>query len=56
MTKRVYAVGLSDPAKKAVDLTCRHQITGLFVVDENNKVVGVVSEVDKQGKLLGIVS
>jgi CBS domain-containing protein len=46
MTKQVYTVRPSDSAKKAADLICRHQIAGLPVIDENNKVVGVVSEKD----------
>lgn len=51
MTKDVYTVKPDDLASKAVALICKHNIAGLPVVDEENKVVGVVSEKDLLSKM-----
>lgn len=51
MTKKVYAVRSDDLVSKAVNLICKHNIAGLPIVDEGNKVVGVVSEKDLLSKM-----
>ncbi len=51
MTKKVYAVKQDDSVSKAVNLICKNNIAGLPVVDEEGKVVGVVSEKDLLSKM-----
>lgn len=46
MTTLVHTVKPDDKVGKAVYLICRHNIAGLPVVNDQNKVVGVVSEKD----------
>jgi CBS domain-containing protein len=46
MTTYVHKVKPEDKVSKAVYLICRHNIAGLPVVDDQDKVVGVISEKD----------
>ena len=46
MTKEVVTVGLKTRVSEIARLISTHAISGLPVVDENNKVVGVITELD----------
>ena len=46
MTKEVVTVGLTTRVSEIARLISTHAISGLPVVDENNKVVGVITELD----------
>lgn len=46
MTTKVISVGPDDNIEKAVKILAEHNISGLPVVDENNKVVGIISSSD----------
>lgn len=46
MTTKVISVGPDDSIEKAVKILAEHNISGLPVVDENNKVVGIISSSD----------
>jgi len=46
MTKEVLTVKGDDSLAQAARLICRHHISGLPVVDEEGKLVGIVSEKD----------
>jgi len=46
MTKDVIAVKPETPILEALELIARHDISGLPVVDEDNRLVGVLSEKD----------
>lgn len=46
MTTNVITVRPGDDVEKAARLLLEHQISGLPVVDENNRVVGIISEGD----------
>lgn len=46
MTTLVHTVKPDDKVSRAVYLICRHNIAGLPVVNDRNKVVGVISEKD----------
>lgn len=46
MTKEVITVKPADEVEKAARLLLEHKISGLPVVDEENRVVGVISEGD----------
>ncbi len=52
MTSDVRTVRPETSAKEALQLLVDHHISGLAVVDESNKIVGVLSEKD----LLGVFS
>ena len=46
MTKEVVFVNRTTPLKDVADILNRHDISGVPVVDDENKVVGVISEKD----------
>ena len=46
MTKKVVTVNPDTPIYDAIDILIRLGITGMPVVDEGNKLVGMISEVD----------
>jgi CBS domain-containing protein len=46
MTHRVVTVGPDAPIREAVRLLLDHGVSGLPVVDENRKLLGVISEID----------
>lgn len=46
MTMEVVAVAESTPFKEVAKLLARHRISGVPVVDDDEKVVGVISETD----------
>lgn len=46
MTKQVFSVRPATPLREVAELMGKHGISGLPVVDENKKVVGVISERD----------
>lgn len=46
MTKRVKTCRPDDDLQKALDLMTEQQIRRICVVDENNKLVGIVSQAD----------
>jgi CBS domain-containing protein len=46
MTKEVIAVGPDDNVEKVARLLLDHNISGLPVIDEKGKVVGIISEGD----------
>jgi CBS domain-containing protein len=46
MTMEVVAVAESTPFKEVATLLARHRISGVPVVDDDEKVVGVISETD----------
>jgi CBS domain-containing protein len=46
MTKDVVAVSPETPLREVAELLARHRISGVPVVDEERRVVGVVSEAD----------
>jgi CBS domain-containing protein len=46
MTKDVIAVGPQTPIFEALELIAKHDISGLPVVDEDNNLIGVLSEKD----------
>ncbi|HSG05425.1 MAG TPA: CBS domain-containing protein [Nitrospiria bacterium] len=46
MTRNPITVLEDDPVEKAIDLLVEHKISGLPVVDHDNRLVGVLSEID----------
>jgi CBS domain-containing protein len=46
MSKKVITVAPDTPLQEAARLMVEHKIGGLPVVDENNRVVGVITETD----------
>jgi CBS-domain-containing membrane protein len=50
MTRNVVTARAETPVTEVIQLLAKHRYTGLPVVDENNKLVGVVSESDIIGK------
>lgn len=46
MTKDVLTINQDEKVSKATEILLSHKISGLPVVDEENKVVGVISETD----------
>lgn len=46
MTHRVLTVGPDAPIREAVKLLLDHGVSGLPVVDEDRKLLGVISEID----------
>jgi CBS domain-containing protein len=46
MTEKVITIDKEAPVDKIIKLLLKHRISGAPVVDENNKIVGVVSEED----------
>lgn len=46
MTKQVVAVGSDTDLEKAVRLLSEHKISGMPVVDDGGRVVGIISEAD----------
>lgn len=49
MTKKVVTVGPKDKVKEAVRLMVENEVSGLPVVDEDCKVVGLLTEADALG-------
>ena len=58
MTTEVVSIGLNDNLEKAVKLLADNNISGLPVVDDSNRVIGIISESDivKFSSKLQIVS
>ena len=46
MTPNVITVSKSDSVEKAIKLLLEHNITGLPVVDEAGRVIGIITEGD----------
>lgn len=46
MTKEVISVRPETKIKEAADLLSRYNLTGLPVIDKENKVIGIISEAD----------
>jgi len=46
MSKKVITIGKNDTIEKLSELLVNNKISGVPVVDENNKMVGIVSEAD----------
>jgi CBS domain-containing protein len=46
MTRRVVSVGPDDTILQAVHLMLKHRVSGLPVVDDEGKLVGIVTEGD----------
>ncbi len=46
MTRRVYTVRASDPARRAVDILLEHKIGCLPVLGDDEQLVGIVTETD----------
>lgn len=46
MVRRLVTVGPDDPVSKAVALLAEHDVSALPVVDDTNRVVGLLSEAD----------
>ena len=49
MTTGIVTVGVAHPVEHAVDLLLRHRFTALPVVDEQGRLLGIVSEADLLG-------
>ena len=52
MTKEVISVTPQTPVKNIIEILAVKRITGLPVVDENKKLLGIISELDLIGLLL----
>lgn len=52
MTKDVISITSSTPIKEVIEILITKKITGLPVVDENRKLLGIISELDLMGILL----
>ncbi|SET07094.1 CBS domain-containing protein [Natronincola peptidivorans] len=46
MTKEVIAVKKDDTVERVIEILLEHNISGLPVVDEENRVIGIISEGD----------
>jgi CBS domain-containing protein len=58
MTRAVVTVRAAMPVQEAIELLVRHRITGMPVLDDTGRLVGVVSESDfigKRGQAVGEV-
>jgi CBS domain-containing protein len=51
MTRKVVSVHEDTPIQRVVELLVKHDITGLPVVDAENRLVGIVTEKDLMGLL-----
>lgn len=52
MTKDVISIRFDTPIKEVIEILTSKKLTGLPVVDENKKLLGIISELDLMGILL----